>query len=118
MPKERKLEMKTFEVTVIDYVDHDEFADNDGNVPDIIPDYSIGTDDVLFTGTVDLMTNDKEDTIRSKVVDVFRSRISGLNVNDISFVKVSRKIVSTPACKEGHKWDYHQVKAIKGQGKL
>jgi hypothetical protein len=64
------------------------------------------------------MTNDKEDAIRSKLVDVFRSRISGLKANDFSFVKVSRKVVSTPACKEGHKWDYPQIKAIKGQEKL
>jgi hypothetical protein len=107
------------EVTVIDYADHDDFASNDGNIPEVIPDYSIGKDDVLFTtGTVDLMTNDKEDAIRSKLVDVFRSRISGLKANDFSFVKVSRKVVSTPACKEGHKWDYPQIKAIKGQGKL
>jgi len=26
--------------------------------------------------------------------------------------------VCTPACKEGQKWDYPQVKAIAGQGKL
>jgi hypothetical protein len=116
--KEKKAEVKTLEVTVIDYADHDDFAGNDGNIPEVIPDYSIGKDDVLFTGTVDLMTNDKEDAIRSKLVDVFRSRISGLKANDFSFVKVSRKVVSTPACKEGHKWDYPQIKAIKGQEKL
>ena len=118
VPKEKKPEVKTFEVTVIAYVDRDDFTDNDGNVAKVIPDYSIGKDDVLFTGTVDLMTSDKEDTIRSKLVDVFKTRISGLSPNDLSFVKVSRKIVSTPACKEGHKWDFPQIKAIKGQGKL
>ncbi|XP_068750779.1 uncharacterized protein [Montipora capricornis] len=32
--------------------------------------------------------------------------------------EVSRKQVCTPACKEGQKWDYPQVKAIAGQGKL
>ena len=118
MPKEKKPEVKTFEVTVIAYVDRDDFTDNDGNVAKVIPDYNIGKDDVLFTGTVDLMTSDKEDTIRSKLVDVFKTRISGLSPNDLSFVKVSRKIVSTPACKEGRKWDFPQIKAINGQGKL
>ena len=118
LSKERKPEVKTLEVTVIAYVDREDFADNDGNIREVIPDYSSGKDDVLFTGTVDLMTNDKEDMIRSKLVDVFKTRISGLKPNDFSFVKVSRKIVSTPACKDGHKWDYPQIKAIEGQGKL
>ena len=118
LSKERKPEVKILEVTVIAYVDCEDFADNDGNIREVIPDYSIGKDDVLFTETVDLMTNDKEDTIRSKLVDVFKTRISGLKPNDFSFVKVSRKIVSTPACKDGHKWDYPQIKAIKSQGKL
>ena len=117
-PKIKRPEVKTLEVTVIDYADHADFADDDGNIPLVIPDYTLGKDDVLFTGTVDLMTNDKENVIRSKLVDVFSSRISGLNATDFSFVKVSRKIVSTPACKEGHKWDFPQIKAIKGQGKL
>ena len=117
-PKIKKPDLKTMEVAVIDYADHEDFADHDGNVPKVLPDYSVGKDDILFSGTVDLMTNDKEDAIRSKLVDVFKSRISELKANDFSFVKVSRKMISTPACKEDHKWGYPQIKAIKGQGKL
>ena len=60
----------------------------------------------------------KTDAIRTKITEVLASRIPGILPEDFSFVKVSRKQVCTPACKRGQKWDYPQVKAIAGQGKL
>ena len=111
-------EQKTFEISVVDFMGREEFADESGNIPPVLPNYIIGKSDVLFAGTVDLMTNDKEDAIRRKVVEVLASRIPGVLPEDFSFVKVTRKEVCTPACKEGHKWDFPQVKTIAGQGKL
>jgi len=96
----------------------EESVDEKGNIPSVVPDYNLGKEDILFCGTVDLMTNDKEYAIRSKITEVLATRIPGILPDDFSFVKVSRKQVCTPACKEGHKWDFPQVKTIAGQGKL
>ena len=115
---EKQPEQKTLEVKVVDFTALEEFVDEKGNIPQVVPDYSLGKDDVLFCGTVDLMTNDKEYAIRSKITEVLATRIPGILPDDFSFVKVSRKQVCTPACKEGHKWDFPQVKTIAGQGKL
>jgi len=111
-------EPKTVEIAVIDYMDPEEFADENGTVPDILPNYNLGKDDVLFSGTLDLMTSDKEDEIRSKIKEVLQSRIPNVSSLDFSFVKVCRKQVSTPAIKQGHRWDFPQVKSIYGQGKM
>ena len=115
---EKQPEQKTLEVTVVDFMALEEFVDEKGNIPQVVPDYNLGKDDILFCGTVDLMTNDKEYAIRSKITEVLATRIPGILPDDFSFVKVSRKQVCTPACKEGHKWDFPQVKTIAGQGKL
>ena len=96
----------------------EEFIDENGIIPQVLPNYNLGKDDILFSGTVDLLSNNKEDAIRTKITEVLASGIPGILLEDFSFVKVSRKQVCTAACKEGQKWDYPQVKAIAGQGKL
>ncbi|XP_068734520.1 uncharacterized protein [Montipora capricornis] len=111
-------EQKTLEISVVDFMAREEFVDENGIIPQVLPNYNLGKDDILFSGTVDLLSNDKEDAIRTKITEVLASRIPGILPEDFSFVKVSRKQVCTPACKGGQKWDYPQVKAIAGQGKL
>ncbi|XP_068727937.1 uncharacterized protein, partial [Montipora capricornis] len=75
-------EQKTLEISVVDFIAREEFVDENGIIPQVLPNYNLGKDDILF---------------------------SGIN---------ARKQVCTPACKGGQKWDYPQVKAIAGQGKL
>jgi hypothetical protein len=112
----KRPEQKTLEIAVISFMDPKEFSDEDGP-PNILPNYALGNDNILFTGFVDLFTNDKEDDIRKKIVEVLDSRVT-LTPFDFDFVKVTRKQVTTPAVKKEHKWDYQQVKSITGQGKL
>lgn len=111
-------ERKTFEIACVNFIDPTEFCDEDGIIPSIIPNYSLGKDDILFSGTVDLMTDDNETAIKSKIVEVLQTRIPGIKTTDFTFVKVVRKLISSPACREDHKWDFPQVKAMAGQGKL
>ena len=101
-----------------DFMACEEFIDENGIIPQVLPNYNLGKDDILFSGTVDPLSNNKEDAIRTKITEVLASGIPGILLEDFSFVKVSRKQVCTAACKEGQKWDYPQVKAIAGQGKL
>ena len=115
---EKQPQQKTLEVSVVDFMALEEFVNEKGNIPQVVPDYNLGKEDILFCGTVDLMTNDKEYAIRSKITEVLATRIPGILPDDFSFVKVSRKQVCSPVCKEGHKWDFPQVKTIAGQGKL
>ena len=56
----RSFELKTLEVAVVDFMALEEFVDEKGNIPQVVPDYNLRKDDILFSGTVDLMTNDKE----------------------------------------------------------
>ena len=109
---------KIFELTSIDYADPCDFTDKDGNIPTVIPSCTLGEDEVLFSGTVELVSNDCESQIRSKLVDVFNTRIPGILTSDFSFVKVSRKTVSEPACRLDQNWDYPQLKVLAGQGKI
>ena len=109
---------KIFELTCIDYADTCDFTNKDGNSPTVIPSYTLGKDEVLFSGTVELVSNDCESQIRSKLVDVLNTRISGILTSDFSFVKVSRKTVSKPACRLDQNWDYPQLKVLAGQGKM
>lgn len=101
-----------------DFMACEEFTDENGIIPQVLPHYNLGKDDILFSGTVDLLSNDKEDAIRTKITEVLASGIPGILLEDFPLVKVSRKQVGTAACKEGQKWDCPQLKAIAGQGKL
>ena len=51
-------------------------------------------------------------------MDVLNTRIPGILTSDFSFVKVSRKTVSEPACRLDQIWDYPQLKVLAGQGKI
>lgn len=119
-PKKKDAELKTLEITCLDYVPRatrdksTEQCDTSGPLPD----YSLTKDDVLFSGTVDLMTNDTEESLRCKVCEVLSIRLARIQEFDFDFVKVSRKTVSTPVCSQGQKWDFTHVKVIAGQGKL
>ena len=110
-------EQKTLEISVADFMACEEFIDENGIIPQVLPNHNLGKDDILFSGTVDPLSNHKEDAIRTMITEVLASGIPGILLEDFSFVKVSRKQVGTAACKEGQKWDYPQVKAIAGQGK-
>ena len=81
-------------------------------------DYSITKDDVLFSGTVDVMTDNNERLIREKICKVINIRLPNVTEVDFDFVKVSRKTVSTPVCSTDQCWDYTRVKVIAGQGQL
>ena len=109
---------KIFEITCIDYADPCDFTDKDGNIPTVIPSYTLGKEEELFSGTVELVSNDRESLIRSKLVDVLNTRIPGILTSDFSFVKVARKTVSEPACQLDQNWDYPQLKILAGQGKI
>lgn len=111
-------EQKTLEISVLDFMGREEFMDENGSISQVLPNYNLGKDDILFSGTVDLMTNDKEDAIKGKITEVLTSRFPGILPDDFSFVKINRKQVCTPACKEGQKWDFPQVKIMAEQGKL
>ena len=100
---EKQPEQKTLEVSVVDFVAREEFFDEKGNIPQVVPNYNLGKEDILFCGTIDLMTNDKEYAVRSKISEVQATQTPGILPDDFSFVKVSRKQVCTPASKEGHK---------------
>ena len=43
---------KIFDLTCFDYADPCDFTDKDGNIPTVIPSYTLGKDEVLFSGTV------------------------------------------------------------------
>ena len=90
---EKQPEQKILEVTVIDFMALEEFVNEKGNIPQVVPDYNFGKEDILFCGTVDLMTIDKEYAIKSKITEVLATRISGKLADDLSFVKFTRKQV-------------------------
>ena len=110
-------EPKMFELICLNHVSQiieEESLESDG----IIPDYSITKDDILLCGTVDVMTDDNEQLMREKICKVIGVRLPNVTEFDFDFVKVSRKIVSTPVCSTDQCWDYARVKVIAGQGKL
>ena len=109
VPKKKDAEKKTMELTCLDYVPH---------ARDTLPDYEMAKDDVLFSGTVDLMTDDSEESLRYKICEVLSTRLPRLEESDFDLVKVSRKTISTPVCSQDQKWDFAHVKVIAGQGKL
>lgn len=83
---EEQPEQKTLEVTVVDFMALEELVDEKGNIRQVVPDYNLGKDDILFCGTADLMTNDKEYAIRSKITAVLATQIPGILPDDFSFV--------------------------------
>ena len=94
------------------------FVDENKKIPQVVPNYNLGKDAVLFSGTVDLMINDKKYTIKLKMAKVLVTQIPVILPGDFSFLKVSRKQVCTPVYKGEQKWDFSKVKTIAGQGKL
>ena len=82
---EKRLEQKALEVTVVDFMTLEKFVDEKGNIPQVVPDYNLGKEDILFWGTVDLMTNDKEYAIRSKITEVLATRTPGTLPDDFFF---------------------------------
>jgi len=75
-------EQKTLEISVLDFIGREEFMDENGSIPQFLPNYNLGKDDILFSGTVDLMTNDEEDAIKAKITEVLTSRIPGILPDD------------------------------------
>ena len=51
---EKQPEQKTLEVLVIDFIACEEFVDEKGNIPQVVPDHNLGKEDILFCRTVDL----------------------------------------------------------------
>ena len=47
-------EQKTLEISVVDFMAREEFVDENGIIPQVLPNYNLGKDDILFSGTVDL----------------------------------------------------------------
>ena len=119
VPKKKDAEKKTMELTCLDYVPHARDKNTEeyhSSYP--LPDYEMTKDDVLFSGTVDLMTDDSEESLRYKICEVLSTRLPRLEESDFDLVKVSRKTISTPVCSQDQKWDFAHVKVIAGQGKL
>ena len=50
-------EQKTLEISVVDFMAREEFVDENGIIPQVLPTYNLGKDDILFSGTVDLLSN-------------------------------------------------------------
>lgn len=44
----------------------EEFVDENGIIPQVLPNYNLGKDDILFSDTVDLLSNDKEDAVQQR----------------------------------------------------
>ena len=47
-------EHKTLEISVVDFMAREEFVDENGIIPQVLANYNLGKDDILFSGTVDL----------------------------------------------------------------
>ena len=79
----------------------EEFVDENKKIPQVVPNYNLGSNAVLFSGTVDLMINNEKYTIKLKMAEVLVTRIPVILPGNFSFLKVSRKQVCTP----GYKWE-------------
>ena len=50
---------------VLDFTAFEKFVNEKGNIPQVVPDYNLGNEGIVFCVTVDIMTNIKEYAIRS-----------------------------------------------------
>ena len=116
--KEAPVELKSFELVLLQYADPQDFKNPDGTIPDVIPDYSKTDADILCTGMVDILTNANESSVRECINEVLITRIEDLRCEDFDFVKVKGKKVSTPAFKKGQEIGYKQVRSLAGQGAI
>ena len=117
--KQKKAEKKILDLICVNYVPLSDFCSEDGsNVPVVLPNYALTQEDVLFSGPVNFMTDDKEPAVMCKVLELLAARLPKIEMSDFEFVKVSRKTVSTPVISKTHAWDFENIKAIAGQGKV
>ena len=116
--RDRQPEEKSFQVVLLKFVHLEDFTLKDGTVPDVLPDYSKTNEDVVCSGTVDILTNANEDTIRKNIQEVLVSRVKDLAIRDFDFVKVSGKNISTPALKPDQDFGYKQMRSLVGQGSI
>ena len=80
--------------------------------------YTIGEENELINGYVDLKVSFKEKNICQALVKVFRAKYSPITAADFEFVKRERKNISIPVVSEVFEWTFEAIKALTGEGKL
>ena len=108
-PAKQKAEMKILDLICVNYVPLSDFCSEDGsNVPVVLPNYALTQEDVLFSGPVNFMTDDKEPAVMCKVLELLAARLPKIEMSDFEFVKVSRKTVSTPVISKQGSYTFSQ----------
>ena len=80
--------------------------------------YPLTHDMVMCYAEVDFLTTDDEQLVRDKIVDALKTQLPDIAPDDLEFVKVHSKRVTTPVVADGYNWDFKHVKNLCGQGKL
>lgn len=80
--------------------------------------YPLTHDMVMCCAEVDFLTTDDEQLVRDKIVDALKTQLPDIAPDDLEFVKVHNKRVTTPVVADGYNWDFKHVKDLCGQGKL
>lgn len=80
--------------------------------------YPLTYDKIMCYAEVDFFTTDDEQLFRNKIVGALKTQLPDIAPNDIKFVKVLSKRVTTPLVADGHNWDFKHVKNLCDQGKL
>lgn len=71
---------------------------------------------VVCKAQIEFLSSFCEDQVRNEIASVIKNRIPNLGSSDFHFVKRDRFTLSVPVVKEGHKWDFENVKQLCGQG--
>lgn len=80
--------------------------------------YPLTHDTIICYAEVDFLTTDDELLVRNKIVEALKTQLPDIALNDIEFVKVLSKRVTTPLVADGYNWDFKHIKNLCGQGKL
>ena len=80
--------------------------------------YPLTNDTIICYAEVDFLSTDDEQLVHSKIVAVVKTQLLEIGPNDIEFVKVLHKRVTTTLVADGFKWDWRKIKNLCGQGKL
>ena len=71
---------------------------------------------VVCKAQIEFLSSFCEDQVRNEIASVIKNRIPNIGSSDFHFVKRDRFTLSVPVVKEGHKWDFENVKQLCGQG--
>ena len=71
---------------------------------------------VVCKAQIEFLSSFCEDQVRNEIASVIKNRIPNIGSSDFHFVKRDRFTLSVPVVKEGHKWNFENVKQLCGQG--